>query len=60
MGCSSCGSRKSIITYPREVSLDDGTTVTVQNAVEEREKQRQARQRVREANASRGFGVRPA
>jgi hypothetical protein len=58
MGCSSCGSSaKSGVAYPREITLPDGTKMTVTSAANERTERERWRQRERENARARGYTV---
>jgi hypothetical protein len=58
MGCSSCGGAKAIAassTEPREVTLPDGTKVTVTSTRQHRAEIDKAHARMRAAAKSRGY-----
>ena len=58
MGCSACNKRASAAaTYPREVTLPDGSVVTVTSAPDERAQRLKAQERMRERAADRGYTV---
>ena len=58
MGCSSCGGAKnSGVTYPREITLPDGTRMTVTSAANERTERERWRQRERESARIKGYTV---
>lgn len=58
MGCPSCGGAKAIAassTEPREVTLPDGTKVTVTSTRQHRAEIDKAHQRMREAARRKGY-----
>lgn len=58
MGCSSCNKRASAAaTYPRDVVLADGSTVTVSSAGDERAQRVRAQERMRAQATERGYTV---
>jgi hypothetical protein len=58
MGCSSCNKRASAAAvYPREVTLPDGSVVTVTSAGDERAQRTKAQERMRARAAERGYSV---
>lgn len=58
MGCSACGKRASAaVTYPRDVVLADGSTVSVTSAGDERAQRLKAQERMRAQAAQRGYTV---
>ena len=58
MGCSSCSKRASAAAqYPREVTLGDGSTVTVTSAADERVQRAKAQEQMRARAAERGYTV---
>lgn len=59
MGCSSCGGKAATTAaqYPREITLPDGTTITVNSSAQERTERERYRQREREAAKTRGYTV---
>lgn len=58
MGCSSCGSKVSTAaTYPREITLSDGSKMMVSSAAQERTERARAQQRERDASRTRGYSV---
>lgn len=59
MGCQSCGrSASAAATYPRDVVLADGSTVTVTSAADERVQRERHRQAEREKARTTGYTVR--
>ena len=58
MGCSACNKRASAaVQYPRDVTLPDGSVVTVTSAADERAQRHRAQERMRERAAARGYTV---
>lgn len=58
MGCSACNKRASAAaTYPRKVTLADGSEVEVTSAGDERAKRAQAQERMRARAKERGYTV---
>jgi hypothetical protein len=59
MGCSSCGGKAAAAAaqYPREITLPDGTKVTVNSASQERTERERYRQRERAAAKTKGYTV---
>lgn len=58
MGCSACNKRASAAaTYPREVTLPDGSQVTVTSPADERSQRLSAQERMRARAAARGYSV---
>lgn len=58
MGCSACGKRASAAaTYPREVTLADGSVVTATSASDERAQRLRAQERMRTLAQERGYTV---
>ena len=58
MGCTSCGQRASAAAqFPREVTLPDGTTVTVTSSADERSQRERYRQRERAQSKAKGYTV---
>lgn len=59
MGCSSCGARAAAAsTYPKEVPMPDGTTVTVTSAAEERTARARFHAQERQRAQGNGYTVR--
>lgn len=58
MGCSACDKRASAgATYPREVTLADGSTVTVTSAGDERAQRLKVQEQMRERARERGYSI---
>jgi hypothetical protein len=58
MGCSACNKRASAAaTYPRKVTLADGSEVEVTSSGDERAKRSQAQERMRARAQERGYSV---
>lgn len=58
MGCSSCSARaETAATYPREITLGDGSKMMVSSAAQERTERARFQQREREAARTRGYSV---
>lgn len=58
MGCSACDKRASAAaTYPRKVTLPDGSEVEVTSAQDERAQRLRAQERMRQRAAERGYTV---
>ena len=57
MGCN-CGGRGAGVTYPRQVTLDSGTNVTVTSAADERTQKERDRQTQRAKAKETGYTVR--
>lgn len=56
MGC--CGNRASAaVTYPRTVTLPDGSEVLVSSAADERSQRLRAQERMRAEGAVKGYTV---
>lgn len=60
MGCSSCGGNKAsaAATYPRDITMPDGTTKTVTSAAMERTERARFAQVEREKARANGYTVR--
>lgn len=58
MGCSACNKRASAAaTYPRTVTLPDGSQSEVTSAADERAQRQRAQERMRARAAERGYTV---
>lgn len=58
MGCSACNKRASAAaTYPRKVTLADGSEVEVTSPADERTQRSRAQERMRARAAERGYSV---
>lgn len=59
MGCSSCGGRaKAAESFPKQVTLPDGSTATVTSAADERVQRQNAQARMRAQAVEKGYSVR--
>lgn len=59
MGCGSCGKKASAgVTYPRTVTLPDGSQVEVSSAADERSQRLRAQERMRAEAVLKGYTVR--
>jgi len=59
MGCASCGgsAAKAAAQYPREITLPDGTKMTVNSSAQERTERERYKQRERQVAKAKGYTV---
>jgi len=57
-GCGGSKAASAAAQYPREITLPDGTKMTVNSSAQERTERERYRQREREAAKTKGYTVR--